>query len=126
VIYRDDEDFAFFVRLFRRVREQEQLRVEAYCLMPNHFHAVIEAELERLSRGIQRLCGLYAQAFNDRYERVGHVFQGRFKAKPVDDASYLGNVCAYVWNNPVRAGLRAEAHHWPWSGKMLGPRVNLG
>ena len=61
LIYRDDADYAFFVNLLRRVRQREALRVEAYCLMPNHFHAIVEAELERLSRAMHRLNGLHAR-----------------------------------------------------------------
>jgi len=117
-IYRDDDDYALFMCLFRQVSAREELLVPAYCLMPNHFHAIVEAAVDRLSRAMQRLNGLYAQAFNDRYEGVGHLFQGRFKAKVVDDDGYLGNVYEYVWNNPVRAGLCGEAHEWPWGGRM--------
>lgn len=123
-IYRDDDDYAFFEHLLRIVRRREQIRIEAYCLMPNHYHAVIEAALERLSRAMHWVNGLYAQAFNARHDRVGHLFQARFHAKLIRDDEYLANACEYVWNNPVRAGLCAEAHHWPWGGRLLGPHVD--
>src|SRR5262249_33907009 len=62
-IYRDADDYAFFEHLLMKVRKRERLRIEAYCFMPNHFHAIVEAELDRLSRAMHWLNGLYAQAF---------------------------------------------------------------
>jgi putative transposase len=64
---------------------------------------------------MHRLNGLYAQGFNNRYERSGHLFQNRFGARLIDDDRKLENVCAYVLDNPVRAGLTATAEGWPWS-----------
>jgi len=117
-IFLDEDDYSFFIRLFRNVREREFFDVDAYCLMPNHFHAIIEAELERLSRGMHRLIGIYAQRFNERYDRVGHLVQDRFHARVIRDDEHFATACRYVWDNPVRAGLCAEAHQWPWSGRM--------
>jgi REP element-mobilizing transposase RayT len=62
--------------------------------------------------------GLHAQRFNERYERVGHLFQDRFSARPLRDDEHLSDACFYVWNNPVRADLCAEAHEWPWGGRF--------
>ena len=121
--FRSEYDYALFENLLAIVQRREKLNIEAYCLMPNHFHAIVEAELGSLSRAMHRLKGVYAQGFNARYERVGPLFQGRFDARLVDDDEYFATACEYVWNNPVRADLRAEAHEWPWSGRMLGPSV---
>jgi REP element-mobilizing transposase RayT len=118
VIFRDKYDFALFENLLEIVQRREELNIEAYSLMPNHFHAVVEAELDRLSRAMHRLKGVYAQGFNARYERVGPVFQGRFDARLIDDEKYLATACEYVWNNPVRAELCADPDDWPWSGRM--------
>jgi putative transposase len=73
---------------------------------------------ERLSTGMRRIKGRYARSFNDRHTRTGHLFQGRFEAYVIRDEEHLANSCAYVWNNPVRAGLREEASDWPWSGSF--------
>src|SRR5262245_12908158 len=104
-IVRDDADRIGFVRLLRTVARREALVVHAYCLMGNHFHAVVEASLAQLSRALHRLNGVYAQRFNRRHGRSGHLFQGRFDAKVVRDETHLAEACAYTWNNPVRAGL---------------------
>ena len=83
--------------------------------MPNHYHLVVETKHERLSRGMQRLNGLYAQHFNGRHNLVGHLFQGRFKAYVIDEDDHLSNAITYVMYNPVRAGLCEHAADWPWS-----------
>jgi hypothetical protein len=71
--------------------------------MDNHYYAIVETALERLSAGCPRLNGLHAQHFNERHGRVGHLFQGRFDARVLRDDEHLARACAYVWNNPVRA-----------------------
>jgi REP element-mobilizing transposase RayT len=72
--------------------------------------------LERLSSGLHRVNGTYAQAFNGRYSRSGHLFGARFAAFVIRDEDHLRNACEYVRQNPVRAGLCKEASKWPWAG----------
>ncbi len=83
--------------------------------MTNHYHIVIETPEANLSAGMRQLNGVYTQAFNRRHNRVGHVYQGRFKAILVDRDSYLLELLRYVVLNPVRAGMVSEAIDWPWS-----------
>ena len=118
-IYRDSDDYAVFVSMLGRVVRRFPWKVHAYCLMPNHYHVVTEAAGADLSAGMHRLNGLYAQGFNNRYERVGHVFQNRFGARVVDGEEHLQDVCSYVLHNPVRAGLCERAEDWPWSGGAM-------
>jgi putative transposase len=115
VIYRDLDDFRQFVQLLAAVVLRFRWRRRAFCLMPNHYHLVVESTRCDLSDGMHRLNGLYAQGFNDRYERSGHLFQNRFGARLIEHDRQLENVCAYVLDNPVRAGLTATAEDWPWS-----------
>jgi len=116
-IVRDDADCVRFVRLLKDVARREQLVVHAYCLMGNHFHAVVESSLAQLSRALHRINGVHARRFNRRHGRSGHLFQGRFHSKVIRDDAHLAEACAYTWNNPVRAGLCATADQWPWSGR---------
>lgn len=90
----------------------------AYCLMTTHFHLLVGASLEQLSSGMQRLQGPYAQQFNAKYARVGHLFQERFHARVVRDELHFARTSDYIWNNPVHAGLCATAADWPWSGRI--------
>jgi putative transposase len=123
-IFLDEEDYRFFLRLFRRVMRREELQVHAYCLMPNHWHAVVEGSMELISRAMHWLNGKYARDFNARYDRSGHLLQERFYSVVIEDDDHLSNACEYVWNNPVRAGLCPSAADWPWSGRIfIGPRV---
>ena len=124
-IFRDDDDRRPFVADFGAIGRECSWICHAYCLMSNHYHAIIETYLANLSAGLHRLNGRHAQRFNRRYARVGHLFQGRFHARVLRDDDHLARACEYVWNNPVRASLCGQAHEWPWSGAVL-PRVNGG
>lgn len=95
--------------------EQYQVRCHAWVLMDNHYHLVLETPQANLSQALRHLNGIYSQAFNRRYQRVGHLFQGRFRALLVDKETYLLAVCRYVVLNPVRAGLVSHPQAWWWS-----------
>jgi putative transposase len=114
-ISRDDFDRAAWVALLERAVRRFELTIHTYCLMPNHFHLVVESELNDLSRGMHHLNGVYAQRFNRRHERSGHLFQERFGVRAIGDEAYLYGACAYVLDNPVRAGLCESPDDWPWS-----------
>jgi REP element-mobilizing transposase RayT len=91
----------------------------AYCFMNNHFHFVIDVSRDRLSAGMSHLNGRYAERFNARYARTGHVFESRFAARVIEDESHFESAARYVLNNPVRAQLCDRAEDWPWSGGLL-------
>jgi putative transposase len=114
-IYRDDQDRLTFLERLARVVEDCHLRCHAYCLMTNHYHLVVRTLDANLSRALQRLNGSYAQWWNGRHERSGHVFQGRFGAQVIQDDAYLLVACRYVVLNPVRAGLVDTPGDWIWS-----------
>ena len=115
----DDHDRRAFVALLNGARRQNSWQLLAYCLMPNHFHLVVLSALERLSRGMHFLNSRYAQRYNTRHDRAGHLFQGRFGARTVDGEEHFSTVCEYVLDNPVRAGLCATPADWPWLGGEL-------
>ena len=120
-IYRDDDDRTLFCALLRLATRRWRWHVLAYCLMPNHFHIVVTCDLERLSRGMHLLNFRYAQSFNHRHGRAGHLFQGRFSSYVIASDEHFVAACAYVIDNPVRAGLCSARDDWPWlGGEILG------
>jgi REP element-mobilizing transposase RayT len=114
-IFKDDRDRDELLATLRRVTERFRWRCHAYCLMPNHYHLVIETPGGNLVQGMRQLNGVYTQSFNRRHARTGHVFQGRYKAILVQKESHLLEVCRYVVLNPVRAGLAKRPDNWKWS-----------
>ena len=115
-IFRDGIDYADFERQLFRVRDDYAWTLHAYCLLPNHYHLVVEATRRDLSTGMQKLNGRYAQRFNRRYDRVGHVFQNRFSSYVIEGEGHFLRALAYVRANPVEAGLCENVDDWPWSG----------
>ena len=114
-IYRDDGDRERFVALLREVVHAERWRCLTYCLMGNHYHLLIQLREPTLALGMQRLNGEYARLFNRRYERCGHLFQGRFWSKPVRRDAHLLGLARYIALNPVQANLCRTADEWRWS-----------
>ena len=108
-IYRDDDDCRAFLGLLGFVVRKHDWRLHAFCLMTNHYHLVVEATVAQLSAGFQNLNGRYAQGFNGRHGRWGHLFGERFWSGQVEDEDGLVAVCRYVVENPVRAGPCAHA-----------------
>ena len=119
-VFRDDEDRRFFLALLEKVTRRYGWEVHAMCLMTTHYHVVLETTRAQLSAGMQWLNGLYAQTFNRRYGRFGHLFAGRFGSRIIEEEDYLERACEYVLLNPVRAGLCERAADWPWSGSRSG------
>ncbi len=114
-IYGNDDDRQRFLSLLKIVVDRYDWYCHAYCLMDNHYHLLIETNRASLSDGMKLLNGSYTQYVNRQYQRVGHVFQGRFKAILVQKESYLLELARYIALNPVRAGMVRSAKDWPWS-----------
>ena len=114
-IFLDDVDYRQFVYLLGDVVEDHGIECMNYCAMPNHYHATLRPTRPNLSEALRRLNSRYAQWWNKRHERVGHVFQGRFKDQIVQQEGYLLALCRYVAMNPVGAGLVERPEDWEWS-----------
>jgi REP element-mobilizing transposase RayT len=114
-IYLDDVDRWVFLAALAEVVTRYHWQCHAYCLMDNHYHLLLETPQGNLSAGMRQLNGVYTQRFNRRHARVGHVFQGRFKAVLVEHESYLLELCRYVVLNPVRVGVVKQPERYRWS-----------
>ena len=114
-LFTDDRDRRAYLALLNDACEEFGWNRLAYCLMNNHVHLLLETPRGNLSQGMQRLQSRYAQRFNLRHDRSGHVFQGRFGCKLISTDEQLVVVTRYIANNPVEAGLCAEPNRWPWT-----------
>lgn len=114
-IFKDNKDREDFLKVLSSVEKRFNWLCHAYCLMDNHYHLMIEAQEANLSKGMRHLNGVYTQTYNRRHGKVGHIFQGRYKAILVEKESHLLRLCRYVVLNPVRAGIVKEPGGWKWN-----------
>lgn len=126
VIFLEDEDRERFLFAMKAAGDACEYKILAYCLMDNHVHLVLRSGTEPIGCTVRRFGVRYAGWFNRKYDRVGHLFQDRFKSVPVDDDAHLITLLRYVWNNPVEAGLveRPEEYHWS-SRRLFGGSSGL-
>ena len=114
-IFFSDTDRAIFLETLSQVISRYGWICHAYCLMANHYHLLIETRKPSLSLGMRQLNGVYTQSFNRRHKRIGHLFQGRFKAILIQKESYLLELCRYIVLNPVRVKGNVRIDAWKWS-----------
>jgi REP element-mobilizing transposase RayT len=107
-IFRDDRDRRRFLETLAEMVERFGVRVQAYCLMPNHYHLLLETPRGNLSQALGWLQVTYTVRFNRRHRRSGHLFQGRFKAQLIEADEYAQRLVEYVHLNPVRPRQRNE------------------
>ncbi len=109
-------DYQEFLKSMTAACDRLPMRLLAYCLMPNHIHLVLwPREDGEVSRWMQWLMTTQVRRHHRRHGSDGHLWQGRFKAFPIQRDAHLLSVLRYVERNPLRAGLVARAEDWPWS-----------
>ena len=114
-IFRFDSDRIDFLGCLERVVLRHELTCFAYCLMPNHFHLVLETPDGRLSQAMKALNGRYALRFNRRYGCDAHLFKNRFGAVAQTTEPQFFWTLRYAVRNPVEVGMCANPGEWPWS-----------
>lgn len=114
-VFLSDADRELFLDTLSHVVSRYSWICHAYCLMANHYHLLVETPKGNLSLGMRQLNGIYTQSFNRRHKRVGHLFQGRFKAILVEKESYLLELCRYIVLNPIRVKGNVQTGTWKWS-----------
>ena len=124
-VFHNDDDCAAFVTLMQEAHEKVPMRLVGYCLMTNHFHLVLWPHGDGdLSRWMQWLMTAHVRRYHLHYKRSGHVWQGRFKAFPIQDDEHYLTVLRYVERNPLRANLVEQSQDWKWSS--LNPTQRSG
>jgi len=126
-IFTDDHDYVGFLDTMARMRPRYGVEIIAYCLMPNHYHLFVRTNRGKLHRFMQELNGRFGARFNKRHNRVGHLFQGRYRAILVQSDAYAMDVARYIHMNPVRAGLASSPSCYRWSSyTQYGPKAVVG
>jgi len=121
-IFHDDEDREDYLKRLSFYLGEGKITLYGFCMMTNHVHLLLEMGECPVSQAIQRLHTWYARYYNQKYKRVGHLFQGRYKAMLCDKDTYLLELVRYIHLNPVRSGMTTNPKEYPWSshGAYLG------
>ncbi len=118
-IFFETRNYLYFLRLLKKCCTEFAVRVIAYCLMPNHFHFMLQPQRhDNLSEFVRRLQQSYAQAINKRYQRSGPLFHERFQHVHVHSERYQILLCRYIHVNPRKDGLVADLREWPFSNDL--------
>lgn len=110
-----NEQKMYCMDILKSLVEEEPIEISAYCLMDNHVHLLVKGEITDLIRSIKRLNIRYAMKFNKKTDRIGHVFQDRYRSEVISDEPYLLHVIRYIHNNPVKAGMVKHPRDYRWS-----------
>ena len=132
-VFHADGDYQAFLNLLGQASQRLPMRILAYCLMPNHFHLALWPYHDGdLSRWMQWLLTAQVRRYHTYHDSSGHIWQGRFKAFPIEQDAHLLTVLRYIEQNPVRASLAPRAEEWRWSSARAwehsgrSPRVDVG
>lgn len=113
-IFESDYDRTHFIEVIGKTCNDAEVEIHAWCLMENHAHLLVRAELEAISNAMQRFETAYSHYFNGKYSHVGPVFQSRYGSEAIDSEEHLLMTLCYIHQNPIRAGL-SKGYEVPWS-----------
>jgi REP element-mobilizing transposase RayT len=125
-IFKDNIDKNYFMRQLEENSETMGYTVYGYVLMDNHYHIIIQTMCKKLQEIMHQINNKYSKYFNGKYKRVGHVFQGRYKAVLVQDERYLLKLLRYIHQNPVRAGMCVKVSQYEWSSDIYYRKCIIG
>ncbi len=114
-IFTGKDDYTRFINLLKEAAELWNLRIASYCLMPNHYHLLVQTPDANISRCMRHINGVYTQRFNRRHGCDGQLFRGRYKSILIDADSFLLQLVRYIHRNPLRAGLTDKLERYAWS-----------
>ncbi len=114
ILFESDDDRTAFLAALDRALDEPGMRLLAWCLMDNHVHLLIDDPNGMLSQAMKRVEVTYAIRYNRKADRVGHVFQDRFRSIPIESDEQLLKTAGYIHNNPVKADI-CPADEYPWS-----------
>jgi len=118
-VFINKKDYSRYLEIIRKAKKKYKILVYSYCLMPNHVHLLVEVDSARsMSSFMHWINRGYTDYFNNTYRKVGHLWQGRFKSRPILKDEYLLNCASYIEANPVRAQLVDNIGDYKWNSYM--------
>lgn len=126
-IFGEVDDYVYFLKTLAEIKKEMLFKVYLYVLLANHYHLTVEASKNHISEIMHAINSSYAIRFNKKYQRTGHLFQGRFKGILIDKENYLLELSRYIHLNPVKAGLvnRPEDYIWSSYRYYIGKEKNF-
>ena len=126
LIFEEDDDKKRLLMLLEKYKDICHYQLYSYCLMDNHVHLLIREVEDSISELMKRICSSYVYWYNMKYERIGHLFQERFKSETVSDRRYFLTVLRYIHQNPLKAGLASNVFESKWTSiheYIHGPKI---
>lgn len=118
-IFNESIDKGYFIKQVKETIDEMGYRVFGFVLMSNHYHIIVQTNDKKLQDIMHQINNKYSKYFNNKYGRVGHVFEGRYKAIPVQDERYLMDLLRYVHQNPVAAHICDTVEKYKWSSDVF-------
>lgn len=127
IVFVEKEDYHHYLNTLQRYKKKFEFKLFAFCLMTNHVHLLIKVgDKASISKIMQCVTVAHIRYYNDKYQRCGHVWQGRFLSPLVSEDEHLLNVMRYIEQNPLRAGLVARSEDYRWSSYRLNLKETEG
>ncbi|MDY0234978.1 MAG: transposase [Gudongella sp.] len=114
-IFEKKQHKEFLLEILKQSKENLDVEIGAYCIMNNHFHLIAKGDLSEVSQLLKKINIRFAMLYNKNLERVGHVFQDRFRSESIYNDNHLIQAISYIHNNPVKAGLTTKITDYKWS-----------
>jgi REP element-mobilizing transposase RayT len=114
-VFLNDADYKMFLEVVKETSRFFSIRIIGFCLMPNHYHLLVQTPKANLSRAMRHLNGVYTQRFNRVHKKDGSLFRGRYKAILVQEDAYLTHLIRYIHLNPIQANLTQDIAKYPWT-----------
>lgn len=114
VIFEERDDYIYYLQLLKKYSLETGIKICAFCLMENHIHLIIYDTERIISQLMRKLSSAYSGYFNWKFERTGHLFEGRFNSIPIESEEYLLRAFRYILNNPKKSNI-CKTEDYPWS-----------
>ena len=119
-IYLEEEDYDKFIDILKKIFKQYNITLHAYCLMTNHYHLLLETNENNISDAMKKLNSFYSIYFNKKYNRSGHLWQGRFASYYLYDDVHFWYVAKYIERNPIKANMIKRIDHYKYQSFFNG------